>query len=141
MSDKHSGSCLCGAVRFEITGDFKGFFLCHCQRCRKGTGSAHAANLFAPQATLDWLSGEDSVKIFHVAGTRHQRCFCAQCGSALPRVQNGAIVAPAGSFDNDIEKQPDAHIFVGDRANWDEHLETVPRFDTLPPGMDDRRPG
>ena len=46
MGTTHSGTCLCGAVRFEISGSFERFYLCHCSRCRKGSGSAHAANLF-----------------------------------------------------------------------------------------------
>ena len=37
----HRGSCLCGKVTFEIEGNFEQFFLCHCERCRKDTGSAH----------------------------------------------------------------------------------------------------
>jgi hypothetical protein len=41
----HLGSCLCGAVRFEVEGDFQQFYLCHCGRCRNDSGSAHAANL------------------------------------------------------------------------------------------------
>lgn len=49
---KYSGSCLCGEVTFEIEGDFEDFYLCHCERCRKDTGSAHAANLFSSTAKL-----------------------------------------------------------------------------------------
>ncbi|RPH66319.1 MAG: aldehyde-activating protein, partial [Hyphomicrobiales bacterium] len=52
MSSRHLGSCLCGDVRFEIAGDFEKFYLCHCSRCRKDTGSAHGANLFASAARL-----------------------------------------------------------------------------------------
>jgi len=54
--NKHLGSCLCGEVRFEIVGNFERFFLCHCGRCRKDTGSAHAANLFSSTAKVHWLS-------------------------------------------------------------------------------------
>jgi hypothetical protein len=46
MTQTVTGSCLCGAVSFEVSGAFDSFFLCHCSRCRKDTGSAHAANLF-----------------------------------------------------------------------------------------------
>ena len=53
----YKGSCLCGEVTFEIEGDFDNFYLCHCERCRKDTGSAHAANLFSSTAKLKWLSG------------------------------------------------------------------------------------
>src|SRR5262245_45959705 len=71
MNIKHSGSCLCGAVRFEIAGDFEHFYLCHCQHCRKDTGSAHAANLFSSKASLKWLAGQDKVTVFNLPNTRH----------------------------------------------------------------------
>ncbi|MCB1496711.1 MAG: GFA family protein [Bauldia sp.] len=125
MSD-HRGSCLCGTVRFEVDGAFDRFFLCHCDRCRKDTGSAHAANLFSATATLRWVSGEDNIATFVLPRTRHTRAFCASCGSALPNVQkDGRLVVPAGSLDTPLAIRPDAHIFVDDRAAWDDHLEDV----------------
>jgi hypothetical protein len=131
---KHSGSCLCGVVRFEIVGEFDRFFLCHCGRCRKGTGSAHAANLFSSRATVNWLSGRDNVKTFRVPSTRHEKNFCAECGSAVPSLQmNGTLlVVPAGSLDSAIEAQPDAHIFVASAANWDRGLHDIRRIDDFP---------
>ncbi|MEQ8403197.1 MAG: GFA family protein [Roseitalea porphyridii] len=134
MSQTHRGSCLCGQVRFEITGDFERFYLCHCQRCRKGTGSAHAANLFAHGATLRWLSGEDHLRRYAVPGTRHTRCFCETCGAPVPRVQQDGtlVVVPAGSLDSPVTIRPDAHIFVAGRADWDHALEQVPQVDTVP---------
>lgn len=134
MSDKHNGSCLCGAIRFEIEGAFEHFFLCHCGRCRKDTGSAHAANLFATQAKLTWLSGEQHIKTFQLPQTRHTRSFCRECGSAAPSLQmDGALlVAPAGSLDSGVGLKPTAHIMFASRADWDEHLEDAPRSDGLP---------
>ncbi len=134
MADRLTGSCLCGSVRFEIEGDFEGFFLCHCSRCRKDTGSAHAASLFSTTARLTWLSGKDNVQVFDLPDTRHGKAFCASCGSALPRHQmNGQrLIVPAGSLDTPIAIRPDAHIFCADRASWDEDLGTVMHFDHLP---------
>ncbi len=131
---KTSGSCLCGAVAFEVSGPFDAFFLCHCGRCQKDTGSAHAANLFSMTAKLVWLKGEDHVKTFQLPETRHQKSFCATCGSALPSVQeNGALlVVPAGSLDTDVPIKPIAHICCADRATWDEALENIPKMDGLP---------
>ena len=83
MSERHAGSCLCGAVSFEIAGSFERFFLCHCGRCRKDTGSAHAANLFASDARLHWLTGREQVRTYELPGSRHRRSFCSACGSAL----------------------------------------------------------
>lgn len=130
----YSGSCLCGEVRFEVVGSFERFFLCHCGRCRKDTGSAHAANLFSSTAKIHWLAGQTKIKTFHLPSTRHQKSFCVECGSAVPSAQmDGALlVVPAGSLDSAIDSRPEAHIFVGSRANWDRSLEDVPRVDGLP---------
>jgi hypothetical protein len=134
MGETAYGSCLCGAVKFEISGDFASFFLCHCGRCRKGSGSAHAANLFAPGAALGWLSGEACVKVYRVPETRHQKCFCTECGSPLPQLQmDGALlVVPAGALDSEVSIRPDAHICWASRAGWDEDLDAVPKLDGLP---------
>ena len=132
MSTTTSGGCLCGAVTFRITGEFESFFPCHCSRCRKDTGSAHGANLFSTTAKIEWLSGEDKVKTYRVPGTRHERSFCLECGSALPRVQEALLVVPAGSLDSDIAIRPNAHICFASRAAWDAHLDDVPKIDGLP---------
>lgn len=134
MSKVHSGSCLCGAVRYEVDGEFERFYLCHCEHCRKDTGSAHAANLFASQATLKWLTGEDKVTFFNLPSTRHSRNFCSTCGSALPSTQaeGKLVVVPAGSLDTAITNKPDAHIFMASKAVWDNGLENIPKLDRYP---------
>jgi hypothetical protein len=130
----YAGACLCGAVRFEIDGAFEHFYLCHCARCRKDTGSAHASNLFSSTAVLRWIDGESNVRQFALPGTLHARSFCATCGSALPSVQmNGALlVVPAGCLDGPLDIAPDAHLFVASRAAWDRELEHVLAWPTLP---------
>ena len=134
MTQPVSGGCACGAVTFEITGSFEAFFLCHCARCRKDTGSAHAANLFSSSATLEWLSGADRVKTYRVPDTGHEKSFCPDCGSALPGFQMDGtlLVVPAGSLDSAFDMRPTAHICCANRAAWDEDLESVPRLDGLP---------
>ena len=128
------GSCLCNQIAYEIEGDFDCFYLCHCQRCRKDTGSAHGANLFSTSARLNWIRGRDSITTFTLAGTRHQKSFCSTCGSALPSLQNNGalLVVPAGSLDTDINKRPDAHIFVASKACWDQDLASLPEIAQLP---------
>lgn len=136
MTTRHYGSCLCGAVRFEVEGSFERFFLCHCSFCRKDTGSAHAANLFSTTAKLTWLAGENEVTTYNLPSTRHAKSFCRTCGSALPRrlpAGGAALIVPAGSLESPITIRPDAHIFSASRADWDRELETVPMIDRLPP--------
>ncbi|OYD23141.1 GFA family protein [Oceanimonas baumannii] len=134
MSSIHTGSCLCGGVRFEIRGEFTAFYLCYCRRCQKGTGSAHGANLFSGSASLVWLQGEALVQVFRLPDSRHVRGFCQCCGSALP-VQDSAagwLMAPAGSLDTAVALRPRGRLFVGSRAGWACELDRVPEFTALP---------
>ncbi|PLX66220.1 MAG: aldehyde-activating protein [Denitrovibrio sp.] len=131
---KYTGSCLCGDITFKIEGEFENFFLCHCEHCRKDTGSAHAANLFSSTAKLTWLSGEENVKTFDYKSSGHIKSFCPICGSSLPNIQmdGSLLVVPAGSLDVDVPNKPNAHIFCSHRANWDEKLENIKKFQELP---------
>jgi len=131
---KYRGACLCGEVTFEIEGEFEKFFLCHCERCRKDTGSSHAANLFSSTAKLRWLSGEDKAKTFNLRSEGHIKSFCINCGSALPNIQfdGKLLVVPAGCIDSDINIKPQGHIYYASKASWDNDLEKVPKFKELP---------
>lgn len=117
-----TGSCLCGAVKYQVTGEPKRFFHCHCSRCRKATGTTgHASNLFLQPGTLKWLSGEEQIRAFKVpeAG-RFTNVFCAICGSRMPRQpkDTDAVIIPAGSLDDQAPIKPEARIFYGSRAAW-----------------------
>ena len=131
---KHYGSCLCGKVTFEVSGEFEQFFLCHCEHCRKDTGSAHAANLFSSTAKLTWLTGENLVRIYNHKNEGHIKSFCSECGSAMPNIQMDGtlLVVPAGSLDVDVSIKPSGHIFCDNRANWDDGLEQIRQFKKLP---------
>lgn len=134
VADKHHGSCLCGAVRYEVTGDFSAFFLCHCSYCQKDSGSAHAANLFSSAAALIWQDGQAQIQSFKLPGTRHEKAFCKTCGSALPHTQMAGklVVVPAGSLDSPVSIRPNAHIMLGSKADWDCGLDEIEKLDGLP---------
>lgn len=128
------GSCLCGTVTFEVKGRFEHFYLCHCSRCQKDSGSAHGANLFSSTAQLKWLMGEAFVTTYNHLEEGHIKSFCSRCGSALPNVQLGGklLVVPAGCLDDAVHLKPDGHIFCDSRAIWDEDLALLPHFKVLP---------
>ena len=116
-----AGSCLCGSVRFEITPPLAGFRYCHCSRCRKATGSAHAANIFLPQTQLKWLAGESLIHRFDLPGAkRFAVCFCTKCGTRVPHKIPGTenYLVPAGVLDSTPEARPNGSIFWGSRAQW-----------------------
>ncbi|MCV2883312.1 GFA family protein [Aestuariibacter sp. AA17] len=129
-----SGSCLCTAISYIANGTFDDFYLCHCKHCQKDTGSAHAANLFSSNATLQWQSGEDMIRRFHLPETQHIKSFCSKCGSAMPswQMDNQLLVIPAGSLDHVISTRPTAHIFTSSQTWWAESLDAIPRYDSLP---------
>jgi hypothetical protein len=134
MINKHQGSCLCGCVKYELSGDFQSFFLCHCTRCQRDTGSAHAANLFSKASVLTWLQGEGDVKTYQHPNTLHTKSFCQNCGSALPTVAESinSVVVPAGSLDSAIPISPTAKIFVASCSSWSVDLSNVPSYEKLP---------
>lgn len=131
-----SGSCVCGAVSFRISGPYRGFQYCHCGRCRKRTGSAHVANLFVPVQQFEWLTGEDRVKRFELPTAKYwSTAFCQECGSAAPwMTKNGKVmVVGAGSLDSDPGARPGFSIHYGSRAPWYVHVSELPIHDALPP--------
>ena len=129
------GVCLCGAVRYRVVGDIAGFQYCHCSRCRKFTGSAHAANLFTEPSGLEWVTGEDSVGTFLLEGEPgFPTAFCKVCGSSLPSMSSTGRywVVPAGTLESDPVARPARSIFWESRAAWYQEVSELPRHDELP---------
>lgn len=129
------GSCLCGAVRFEISEPFEEMHHCHCSKCRKAHGAAFSTFAQTAKKNLRFVSGERNVRHFR-SSPPVQRSFCAQCGSslffqldALPE----AIWVAVGSLDTDPGLRPQAHIFVGSRAPWHDIIDELPQFEEYPP--------
>jgi hypothetical protein len=130
------GSCLCGAVKFEVSGEPTRFYHCHCSRCRKVSGTGHASNLFLQPGTLSWLSGDALVRVFKVPeAKRFANSFCAACGSRLPRqaTDSDMVMIPAGSLDDAAPIAPQARIFSESRAHWSCTDDDMPAYAEFPP--------
>lgn len=130
------GSCLCGSVRYEVEPPFRLFQYCHCSRCRKFTGSAHASNIFVAPEQFRWTSGENLVGRFEQPGAKYfATCFCKQCGSSLPWLVQGGknLVIPAGSLDDDPQITPKHSIHWASKACWYKESGELPKYDELPP--------
>ena len=126
------GSCLCGSVQYEVEGDAVSFYHCHCQRCRKATGTGHASNIrVSPEACIRWTAGEELLSRFKVPeAERFFNCFCIRCGSPMPRVvpELEAVVVPAGTIDSDLAVKPQARIFRDSRADWSCEGDQLPCY-------------
>lgn len=136
MSKTINGSCLCGGVRYQFHGPEYIFQYCHCSRCRKFTGSAHAANIIVAPDQFEWTEGVELVGRFeHPVAKHFATCFCTRCGSSLPwESQTGsAVIIPAGTLDEDPEIRPAQNIHWASRAEWREPVESLPQYDELQP--------
>ncbi len=134
-AEKYTGSCLCGSVRFEIAPPFTAFRYCHCSRCRKASGSAHAANVFVPSGQFAWLAGESSVSHFDLPGAkRFSVSFCSKCGTRVPHKvrERDDYLIPAGILDSDPGKRPENNIFWGSKAAWYLEPAEIPKHTEYP---------
>ena len=129
------GSCLCGSVQYEISGDAQRFYHCHCARCRKSTGTGHATNLLVKPGTIKWTKGEELIKVYKVPeAKRFARHFCPACGGQVPRYvkETDFIVIPAGSLDSDPTIKPQGRIFWDSRADWSCTGDGLPTYSEYP---------
>ena len=129
------GGCLCGEISFEIDAQLKRFYFCHCEQCRKLTGSAFASNIQAQPNEITWIRGADSMTRFDYPGKdSYTRVFCAKCGSSLPFIneRGNTLYIPAGSLDSDPGILPDTNIFWDDRATWTEQGMQAPTCSGFP---------
>lgn len=132
---KITGSCLCGAVSFELDDNFQQFNLCHCKQCQRTTGSAHVSNLFTDSGNIRWIQGEDCVKRFDVPGRVISNAFCVECGSRLPYVSKSgkSLIVPAGTLDQAFSCNPEmANIFWAERADWYDSALKAEHHDAFP---------
>jgi hypothetical protein len=125
-----TGSCLCGAVRYELTQSPVWAHHCHCSRCRKASGAAFASNLFLPRDALRYTQGAEALRSFKPPDAeRFTHAFCEVCGSTLPFLNEarGLVVVPMGSLDADPGYRPRAHIFTASRAPWFTITDALPQ--------------
>lgn len=132
----HQGSCLCGAVRYEIAGELGPIVLCHCSKCRKASGSAFNAVTAVALRDFRLLSGRDAIAKYESSpGVR--LAFCRHCGSSLYSERDSLpdlLRLRIGTLDTPVGAQPSAHIFVASKADWFEIHDGAPQHAERPAG-------
>jgi hypothetical protein len=126
-----TGSCLCGAVRFEVRGPFLRASHCHCSRCRKHSGTAVCTQTRVRRESFRLLSGEGALRVYRPAPDAAVKAFCTICGSSLfggSWPEGDEISIRLGAFDDDPGIRPQYHTFVDSRAPWDTIADDLPRF-------------
>ena len=131
---KHTGGCLCGAVRYEIKSKLAGVAYCHCSKCRNFHGhlaafvitSADDLN-FVEEKGLKWFRSvtDETPNVY--------RGFCGECGSSLfwdPRGEDRIAVA-AGSLDEPTGLKSLRHSWVTQKGDYYEIHDDLPRYEQV----------
>ncbi len=126
MTETHAGGCLCGAVRYEITGPLRGVVACHCSQCRRTSGHFVAATS-APASALR-LVHADGVAWYR-SSPGAERGFCRTCGGNLFWRQSGSgdVSIMAGTLDTPTGLAITEHIFVADKSDYYRLQDDVPQ--------------
>jgi hypothetical protein len=122
----HKGSCLCGAVRFEVMGELPGPEACHCSQCRKQSGHVFAST-DVPRSAVT-IHGGANVTWFR-SSDKARRGFCSTCGSSLfwDPVGKDWIAIAMGAFDPPTRTRLVKHIFVADKGDYYDIADGLPQ--------------
>lgn len=128
------GSCLCGQVRYKITGPLERPLNCHCSMCRKSHGAAFRTRAAVRSADFVWLAGEHLLTRYQSSADEY-RTFCSLCGSNLVTMFDSTpewLGFPFGTLDDDPGVKPELHVFVGSKAPWHDITDELPQWKELP---------
>lgn len=130
----HKGSCLCGAVEYEIDAPLGPIIYCHCSRCRKANGSAFNAVVRVPSSSFRITRGEESLRSYR-SDTGLHRIFCSQCGSPVLGKRESTpdvVIVRIGTLDTKLDATVSAHIYVGSKAEWYEIHDDATQYEERP---------
>ncbi|MGI9373048.1 MAG: GFA family protein [Hyphomicrobiales bacterium] len=129
MSAPKSGSCLCGAISYEVNGPLRDVIACHCTQCRKASGHHVAATSCADEDIT--ITGDTLV--WYQSSDRAERGFCSMCGSNLfwkPR-SGGRTSIFAGTLDGETGLKMVSQLYTEDKGDYYE-IPDVPEVQQTP---------
>ena len=124
-----NGQCLCGKVKWQVTGEPVMTTHCHCTICRKVHGAAFATYSTYRQSQFSWVAGQDVVTEYKSSSSFTRR-FCSDCGSIVPDSGEleDEVYVPTGCLSHDTSDiDPIHHIFVADKASWYDIGDDLPQ--------------
>jgi len=138
-----TGSCFCGNIKVEYSGEPAMVALCHCADCRKISGGLYSHNIVVPSAGFKVTQGTPK-EISKVADTGKPitSCFCADCGTTLFRYGDsfggvdGMRLIKAGILD-DVgvinQMKPGGELFAPERIKWVAPIEGAGQMEGMGP--------
>ncbi len=130
-----TGGCLCGRVRYTLTGDAAFSGLCHCRNCQRYTGSTFEAVVVYPASAV---SVEGELKTYQDTGDSGKsvfRRFCPNCGSGVlaeAEMMPDLVIILAGTLDDTSSYQPGMEIYCNSAQPWFHAGGERQRFATMP---------
>jgi hypothetical protein len=111
-----TGGCQCGAIRYEISGEPKTLYVCHCIECRRQSASAFGMSLMVERLGFRVTQGSSKFWTRRADSGREVRCaFCPDCGSRLWHEREGfaeTVTIKAGSLDEPVDLTNAIHIWT-----------------------------
>ena len=135
MPEGFKGGCLCGSVRFESRANPQAVAHCHCEDCRKSSGTGHCTHIMIP---ADGFTISGYVKFYDRpadSGNIISRGFCPNCGSAIYTQNSGmpGVVFPrASSLDDPNVVTPQVVVYASRAPAWDYVDQALPSFPEMP---------
>ncbi len=124
------GGCLCGGVRYRITGPRRDVILCHCENCRRTHGHVAAYTSVCKSDLL--LTREQSLQWYHDRSPDTWRGFCNRCGASLfwdARDGREKMAVAAGTLDDGAGLKTIGHVFVAEAGKYYEIDDGLLRFE------------
>ena len=123
------GSCLCEAVKYEVTQLDMPITHCHCRTCRKAQAAAFAPVAGVLREHFRWLKGEGALRAFESSPGKLRR-FCGNCGTHLVAERPGKphLVLRVATLDEDPGMTPAVHIWCSNDVPWLQDAEDIPRY-------------
>ena len=129
------GGCLCGAIRYRISGPSLFVSQCCCKDCQKATGTGHTTIIGIHNSQLKLEGSPASFTNAGATGGKVTRHFCGTCAGRLYTsgdLPGEVIMVQAGSLDDPGAISPESVIYVKDAIAWDRFDPALPTFETLP---------
>lgn len=132
---KFSGKCLCGAITYEAEGSPLVVAQCHCDECRRLSGTGHTIGAMFPFTSVTLRGSVNTFKYRSAKGSEVTKAFCATCGSPIYGTNSQTpdhLTLTLGSMDDASDLKIEVVIFERDKPHWDELPEDVISFKTQP---------
>ena len=130
------GGCLCGDIRYRLTGPSLFVSQCCCRDCQKATGTGHTTIVGIHKSQLDMTGSPKTYTASGDSGGDVTRHFCATCAGRLytsGSLPGEVIMVQAGSLDDPDAITPQSVIYTKDAVAWDRFDPALPSFETMQP--------